>query len=178
MSLINQFSALLIRGNALAIDRACCCPECCGLPTNCTLCAHITFFDNTSTYDCFNQSTGLWRDGATGGPPFFMPAAADLSAFVCTDAYNQTQDPKFLSCCVRGEFSETPYIEGCVGYVVSASARFVCDQCCGEPTNKAIGCRIEDQLFFSSSNGNDCAQFYPNIYFTLECTDENCNPFP
>lgn len=178
MPLINQFSALLLRGSALAANQQCCCPVCCGLPPNCTLCANILFPDGFSKTDCFDPVALGWVDQETGGPPFFMPQNSDLSEFDCSAAFAETQDPGYLSCCVQGVFGETPTNEDCFSYLLARYARWECTSCCGSPTFKGIGCAIVEQISIAATNGPNCEQYFPTITFSLNCQDENCNEFP
>lgn len=178
MPLINQFSALLLRGSALAANQQCCCPVCCGLPPNCTLCANYVFPDGFSGTECFDPVNLTWVDQSTGGPPFLMPQNSNLSEFNCSEAFDETQDARYLSCCVLGIFGETPFQEDCMSYLVGTFARWECTSCCGSPTFKGIGCAIVNHITIAGTNGDNCEQYFPTITFSLNCQDENCNEFP
>ncbi len=150
----------------------CCVPQqpCCGIPTNCVAALVID-----GVPYAYNPANSKWQDENGMDSPF------SASFGNCQDDAIGTGDAVYTSCCLSASAADTPLIgepDICVEWFKHVYARIVCDECCTEPPpSVGINCRLENAGEYVDFTGS-CEPYIPDFYFTLTCSEEDCNEFP
>lgn len=87
--------------------------------------------------------------------------------------YNCYSPAPDLGCCIFASiYRQKP---NCGEWIKTIRAKVACDSCCGATGQYGSGCVLLDQ---STETAGDCPEADEEMYFTLVCDDEQCNPLP